>query len=178
MINQPTRRDGRGAAGYALTEVLLVIVVIGILSAIGFPLYVSYSRAQETDGAARALVVTLHQARQLAITRGMSYTVETQTNPNNRTRFFCTNTTLDINGATLCTAGTVWTGPGTDASGWRRLENASRIVLGPTIVFSSLGAATTAGVLRVQNSSATGTLDVCVSPSGRIRVQATGTACP
>src|SRR5438445_153249 len=42
----------------------------------------------------------------------------------------------------------------------------------------SLGAATAAGVLRVQNSSATGSLDVCVSPSGRIRVQGVGAACP
>jgi len=72
----------------------------------------------------------------------------------------------------------VYTGAETDGSGWRRLENASRITLGPAITFNSLGAATAAGVLRVQNSTATGTLDVCVSPSGRIRVQANGAACP
>jgi hypothetical protein len=59
-----------------------------------------------------------------------------------------------------------------------KARNGSRITAGPNITFNSLGAATAAGVLRVQNSSATGSLDVCVSPSGRIRVQAVGTACP
>jgi len=174
MTNQATRlwRIFRmDSAGYALAELVVVITVISILSVIGFPLYLSYSRAQETDGAARVLVVSLNQARQLAVTRGISFSIETQTNPNNRMRF-CSGTTLP------CPSAAVYTGPETDGSGWRRLENASRIALGPAITFSSLGAATTAGILRVQNSSATGTLDVCVTPSGRIRVQATGAACP
>jgi hypothetical protein len=85
---------------------------------------------------------------------------------------FCSGTVVP------CPGGQVFTGAETDASGWRRLENGSRITANPNITFNSLGAATAAGVLRVQNSSATGSLDVCVSPSGRIRIQAVGTACP
>ena len=132
-----------GSAGFTVLELGLLLAVISILCAIGFPMYLSYSRAQETDGAARVIVVALNQARQLAITRGVSFSAETQTTPNNRMRF-CSGT----------------------------------VVPGPTITFSSLGAATANGILRVQNSSATGSLDVCVAPSGRIRVQAVGTACP
>ena len=135
------------SAGFTVVELVVLVAVIGILSAIGFPLYLSYSRAQETDSA------------------------ETQTNPNNRMRF-CSGTVVP------CPGGSVFTGPETDGNGWRTLENGSRITAGPTITFSSLGAATASGVLRVQNSSATGSLDVCVSPSGRIKVQAVGTACP
>src|SRR5262245_7885481 len=165
-------RDFRlGEAGVSVAELLVLIAVIGVLSAIGFPLYLSYSRAQETDGAARTLVVALNEARQLAITRGVSFSAETQTNPNNRMRF-CSGTVVP------CPGGNVYTGPGTDGSGWRLLENGSRITAGPTITFNSMGAATASGVLRVQNSSATGSLDVCVSPSGRIRVQGVGAACP
>ena len=160
----------RASAGFSVVELVILTAVISVLCAIGFPLYLSYSRAQETDSAARVLVVSLNQARQLAVTRGVSFSVETQTNPNNRMRF-CSGTVEPCPGG-------IFTGAETDGSGWRRLENGSRITAGPNITFSSLGAATAAGVLRVQNSSATGSLDVCVSPSGRIRVQAVGTACP
>jgi Tfp pilus assembly protein FimT len=159
------------SAGFTVAELLVLVAVISILSAIGFPLYLSYSRAQETDGAARTIVVSMNQARQLAVMRGTSFSIETQTNPNNRMRF-CSGIVVP------CPGGQVYTGPGTDASGWRRLENSSRITVAPTITFSSLGAATAAGALRVQNSTATGSLDVCVSPSGRIRIQAPGAACP
>ena len=160
-----------GSAGFSVVELVILVAVISILSAIGFPLYLSYSRAQETDGAARTIVVSMNQARQLAVMRGTSFSIETQTNPNNRMRF-CSGTTVP------CPGGQVYTGPGTDGSGWRRLENAARITAGPAITFSSLGAATTSGVITVQNSSATGSLDVCVSPSGRIKVQTQGAACP
>jgi Tfp pilus assembly protein FimT len=159
-----------GSAGITLVELVLLVAVISVLSAIGFPLYLSYSRAQETDGAARTLVVSLNQARQLAVMRGTSFSVETQTTPNNRMRF-CSGTSVPCGGG-------IYTGAGTDTNGWRTLENRSSITLGPAITFNSLGAATAAGRLRVQNSTATGTLDVCVSPSGRIRVIAQGATCP
>jgi len=149
----------------------VLVAVISVLSAIGFPLYLSYSRAQETDGAARTIVVSMNQARQLAVMRGVSFSVETQTNPNNRMRF-CSGVTVP------CPGGQVYTGPETDGAGWRRLENATRITVAPAITFNSLGAAAASGALRVQNSSATGSLDVCVSPSGRIKIQAQGAACP
>jgi Tfp pilus assembly protein FimT len=165
------RRSFRRAAGFTVVELVVLTAVISILCAIGFPLYLSYSRAQETDAAARVIVVALNQARQIAVTRGVSYSIESQTNPNNRMRF-CSGTVVP------CPGGQVYTGAETDGNGWRTLENGSRITAGPNITFSSLGAATAAGVLRVQNSSATGSLDICVSPSGRIKVQAVGTACP
>ncbi|HEY7539027.1 MAG TPA: GspH/FimT family pseudopilin [Methylomirabilota bacterium] len=161
----------RAAAGFTVVELVVLTAVISILCAIGFPLYLSYSRAQETDSAARVIVVSLNQARQLAVTRGTSFSVETQTNPNNRMRF-CSGTVVP------CPGGQVFTGAETDTSGWRTLENGSRITAGPNVTFSSLGAATASGVLQVQNSSASGSLDICVSPSGRIKVQAVGTACP
>jgi Tfp pilus assembly protein FimT len=167
------RRASTASSGFQLVELLVLLGVVGIITAIGAPMYLSYYRAQQTEGAARTIVTALHQARQLAITRGITYTVETQTNPNNRMRFTCA-------AGPLCPT-PVFVGPGTDGSGWRTLENASRIVQGPTITFTSLGAATVAPggtPFRVQNSTATGSLDVCVSPSGRIRVQAQGAACP
>src|SRR5439155_19327161 len=89
-VTNQTTRLGRNfrmdSAGYALAVLLVLIAVISILSVRGFPLYLSYSRAQETDSAARVLVVSLNQARQLAVTRGVSYSVETQTRCSARLR--------------------------------------------------------------------------------------------
>jgi len=170
-VREHARHEWTRADGFTIVELVVLVAVISILCAIGFPLYLSYSRAQETDSAARVVVVALNQARQLAVTRGISFSIETQTNPNNRMRF-CSGT------AVPCPGGQVYTGAETDANGWRKLENSSRFTAGPTITFSSLGAATVSGIITVQNSSATGSLDVCVSPSGRIKAQAPGSACP
>ena len=158
------------AGGFALVELLAVIALIAIVAAIGAPFYLSYQRAQETNGAARELVAALNQARQLGITRSSSFSIETQTNPNNRFR-------LCSGAATPCPGGSVWTGGGSDASGWRVLDNGARITQNPRITFSSLGGASATGTLRVQNSSATGCLDVVVSPSGRIQITSSA-ACP
>ena len=159
----------RSERGYTLLELIIAIALILIVTAIGFPLYLSFSRAQETDGAVRELKIALSQARQLAITRNTSFSVELQTTQN-RLRF-CTGT------ATPCPTAAVWTGAGTDGSGWRALDNSARIVLGPQITFSALGAATPSGTLRVQNSSRTSCLDLVVNPSGGSRITAAA-ACP
>ena len=161
----------KSAAGYQMVELLVLLAVVSVLMAIGFPMYLSYARAQETDGAARTIVTALNHARSLAVTRGTSYTVTTQTNPSNRMRSSC------VADATWCPT-PIYTGPGTDGAGWRTLENGALITVGPTITFNSVGAATTAGVFRVSNRTSTGSLDVCVAPSGKIRVQAVGAACP
>lgn len=163
-------RSNAAAGGFTLVELLVVIALLVIIAAIGAPFYVSYQQAQETNGAARELITALNQARQLAITRSVSFSLESQANPQNRLRL-CSGTT------TPCPGGSVWIGPGTDAAGWTVLDNGSRITQNPRITFSSLGAATATGTLRVQNSSATGCLDVVVSPSGRIQLTAAA-ACP
>jgi prepilin-type N-terminal cleavage/methylation domain-containing protein len=164
------RHASAAASGFSLVELLSVIALIAIVAAIGAPFYLSYQRAQETNGAARELLTILNQARQLAITRSLSFSLEAETNPNNRTR-------LCSGAVTPCPGGAVWLGPGTDGSGWRVLDNGSRITQNPRITFSSLGGATATGSLRVQNSSGTGCLDVVVSPSGRIQITSSA-ACP
>ena len=40
------------ASGYSLAELCVTIGVVAVIASITFPLYLSYTRAQETDGAA------------------------------------------------------------------------------------------------------------------------------
>ncbi|MGH7326542.1 MAG: GspH/FimT family pseudopilin, partial [Candidatus Rokuibacteriota bacterium] len=148
----------------------VVIGLIAIIAAISIPLLLSFVRSQRTQGAARELVALLNQARQLAITRNTSFSLEVEITPQDRLRF-CSGT------ATPCPGGTVWIGAGTDTNGWMRLAERNRILLGPTITFSALGSAINAGRLRVQDAQGTSCLDVVVSVSGRIRTE-TALGCP
>ncbi|MGH7310819.1 MAG: GspH/FimT family pseudopilin [Candidatus Rokuibacteriota bacterium] len=156
--------------GFSFIELVVIIAIIGVLAVFSIPTFISFVQAQRTQAAARELVAMLNQARHLAITRNASFSIEVQTTPQDRLRF-CSDTTIP------CVGETVWAGPGTDTDGWMGLASGDRITVGPQITFGPLGTATTAGTLRVQNTSGTSCLDVVVSPAGRIRIAAAG-ACP
>ena len=146
-----------GQRGFTLVELIAALAVIGIISIVATPLFMTFLRASETRGASRELVAMLHHGRELAIARNESYQVEIDV-PGNRLRFV---RTLD---------GTTWIGPGTDGQGFRRLQNLSRLTCrtaNPT--FNPLGTAG-GGTITVQNASGTSSLNVVVDgSSGRIR---------
>lgn len=133
---------------------MTVVAVLGIITVAAGVFFQNFLRAQQLSGAAQQVTNLLNQARQLAITNNASYTVEVDTTLN-RIRF--------VKG------GTAWTGPGTDANGYRTLENQAKITSKTgDPVFNSLGTAT-AATITVQASQGTGSLNVRVSSSGRIR---------
>jgi Tfp pilus assembly protein FimT len=156
--------------GFSLIEIVVIMAVIGAIALLSIPTFVTFMQAQRTQGAARQLVALLNQARQLAITRNTFFSVEVQSTPQGAQVRFCWDS------VTPCPTANVWTGPGTGAGGWMTFPNQDRIPVAPPITFSSLGAATSAGTLRVQNAEGTSCLDVVVSPAGRIRIA--GAACP
>jgi prepilin-type N-terminal cleavage/methylation domain-containing protein len=157
--------------GFSFIELAVVIGIIGVIAIFSLPTFISFVQAQRTQGAARELVAMLNQARHLAITRNTPFSVEVQATPQGGQVRYCSGT------ATPCPGASVWNGPGTGANGWMTMANGDRIVLSPQITFSSLGAASTAGTLRVQNAEGSSCLDVIVSPAGRLRIAAAG-ACP
>jgi len=136
---------------------------------VAFPVFANFLQAQRTRGAAQELVNLLNQARQLAITTNGSYRVDIEP-ANNRLRFVRT-----IGPATVgCNPGNpnnpVCIGLGTDAAGYRRLENQVGLVnvtAGP-IVFNHLGGGGS-GTITVQDSTSSSSLGVVVS-NGRIRI--------
>ena len=160
----------RASGGFSFIELVVVIGLIGVISAISIPWFLTYVEAEKIRGAAREVAALLNQARQLAVTRNRSFSVDAQTAPQNRMRF-CSGAALP------CPGGTVWVDTATDANGWIQLDNNVRLVLAQAVTFSALGAATPGGRLRVQQAQGTSCLDVVVSGSGRIQIGASP-SCP
>lgn len=135
----------------------MTVAVIGILTAIAVPYFLSYWRAATLRAGAEELAAVLNDARQLAISQNRSVCVS---NDGTRVRFHldsCTNPAV--------------TRPGTDAQGWITLTNGQRVTGGTAnVTFNYLGAATTAATYTVQNPNGNSTLCVVVAASGRVRV--------
>jgi prepilin-type N-terminal cleavage/methylation domain-containing protein len=150
---------GRGnSRGFGLVELLVVMVVIGILTVLATPTFLSYWRAAKVRAGAQELATAINLGRQLAISRNTTACVQLSG----------TNILVRIGGC----GGTIWTGPGTDGSGAIRLQSGlqvSQITL-PPVVFTSLGAASP-GTFKVTNPVDGGTRMVQVSASGRVSLQ-------
>ena len=155
-----------GQRGFTLVELMVIIAIIGIISTMATPLFMTFLRASETRGASRELAALLHQARELAIARNTNYRVEIEQD-NNRLRF-----------AQSTDGGTTYSPPqppvpGTDGQGYRRLENQARLsnvtIDPPRFTFNHLGTAN-AGTITVQDSKSSSSLNVVISSMGRIRI--------
>ena len=146
-------------AGFSMVELIVVIAMIGVLGALGLPQFMSYWRTSTTTAGASELATAISRARQLAITGNQNYCAEVS---GTRVRY-------RQNSNAACTAGTIWTGSGTDGSGLMALGNNMQVSGGP-VVFTSLGAATLAGTFTVTNPNG-GTRNVVVAASGRVTVQ-------
>jgi prepilin-type N-terminal cleavage/methylation domain-containing protein len=146
-------------AGFSLSELIVVIAMIGVLAALGLPQFMSYWRTSATTAAASELATAINRARQLAISGNQNYCAEVSAS---RVRY-------RQNANATCTAGTIWTGTGTDGSGLINLSNNMSVAGGP-VVFTSLGAAALAGTFTVTNPNG-GSRNVVVAGSGRVSVQ-------
>jgi type II secretion system protein H len=148
----------RSEHGYTLTELLVVLAVIGIMALIAVPFLLTYTSGATIDYAARELRSGLNRAKLMAVTTRQPVCVQPIAGGY---RFF-QNTT--------CT-GTPWSGTGTGANGVLTLANTMTVALaaGSNPVFNQFGVAVQTGVLRV--SGPTGrTLTVSVEASGRVTI--------
>jgi Tfp pilus assembly protein FimT len=151
------RRLYRNQSGFSLGELLVIVAVIGIVSILATPAFISYSQAARLKGGAQELATIINQARQVAITRNTTTCVIQSTNK--------------VQVAVNTCAGTIWTGPGTDASGWFTLTEDVRVSAATAnVVFTHLGTASTAGTYTVLNPATNRTLHVIVALSGRITI--------
>jgi Tfp pilus assembly protein FimT len=143
--------------GFSATELIVVAGVIGIITAVTVPFFVSYWRAATLRAGAQELATVLNGARQLAITRNNNVCV---TNDGSSVHY-------RIGGC----GNAPWTGPSTDAAGAIPLSNRVRVT-GATAnpIFNYLGAASPAATFTVFNPQDGATLTVTVAGSGRITI--------
>jgi Tfp pilus assembly protein FimT len=147
-----------------MTELLVVVAVAGIIMAVSVPALWTYFRTAALRAAAEEMVTVLNGARQLAI---RSNTTVCVTNDGTRVQY-------RISGC----AGTIWTGPGTDAAGNVSLANGLLASGTPNFCYSYLGAGTTTpgpcvntATFTVTNPAGGATMNVTVATTGRTRIQ-------
>lgn len=72
----------RGKSGFTLVEMMVVIAVAGVLTAIAIPTYIAWLPRHRANGAARQLFTDLQYARMRAISENNDYKVEFDTGNN------------------------------------------------------------------------------------------------
>jgi len=149
----------RSRAGFGLAELLVVIAVIGVLSAVTVPAFVRYYQAAAVRSASQQVIALFNQARELAIQRNSTLGVCVRLASNTQMRFI-------LDGCD----GTVWTGVWTDAAGNIKLPQGFTMSPATDVVFDYLGALLTPAVTyTVTNASSGATLTVSIAVSGRVR---------
>jgi type IV fimbrial biogenesis protein FimT len=144
--------------GFTLAELIVLIAVIGILSIMAIPSFLSYYQAATLKSGAQQFAGLINRAREIAIKENGNVCVKLSSP---------TQMTYALNNC----AGTAWVGPGTDAAG--------NIALPPRIsatapanppVFNYVGSALPAGTFTLTNIETGGTLTVSVAASGRVTI--------
>ena len=143
--------------GFSLVELMVIMAIIGIVSATSAPWLITYWRNATAKAAAQELVAGLNRGRQLAISLNQSVCVEVV---GIRYRY-------RVNGC----GGTIWSGPGVGANGFFTLANNVTLTTNANPVFDYLGAAVPAATFTVTNPQGGVVRSVAVSGSGRVQIQ-------
>ena len=143
-------------AGYSLTELVVLIAVIGLLSVMTVPFFVSYLQAAAARADVQQVITLFNQARSLAIRQNDIVCVSLPSN---------TQMMLRQNSC----AGAVWIGTGTDGAG--NINLPPGFTIGPlnSVTFNYLGAAGAATTYTMTNSTTGATTTISVALSGRVR---------
>jgi len=150
-------RPASAESGFSLAELLAVVAIVGIVTAVTLPAFLTYSQAAKLKGGAQELASILNRGRQVAITTNTSTCV---LQGSSKVRFRIGT----------CT-GTIWTGLGTDTNGWFTLTDGLPVSAATAnVVFTQLGTASTAGTFTVQNPANNKTMHVIVALSGRVTI--------
>ena len=145
--------------GFGLTELVVVVAVLGILTLLAVPSLVTYYQSSSLTAGAEQLAAVMNRARHLAISRNTSVCVE------------LSGTAVRLR--TVSCAGTIWTGVGTDSAGTIQIANNLNVSGGPTAIFTNTGAATTAGTITftLTDPKTSRSRNVQIVGTGRVTIQ-------
>ena len=153
-LEKPTIQ--RGQAGFSLAELLVLVAIIGILSTMSVPFFISYYRSAAVKAAAEEVATFLHQGRQIAIKENTSVCASIDGNAMHYHLINC--------------AGTMWVGAGTDAAGNKRIPAGFTLTTTAEPIFSYLGAAAPAGTFTVTHTPSGRTITVTVTAAGLVTI--------
>lgn len=152
--------------GYTLAELMVVLAVVGVITAIAVPSFVNYVQGATLRAGAEELASVVNTARSVAIKENTLVCVNR--GAGNQVR-------LLIAAANPCGSATFYgmTGHGSDArvgtNGWITMSNELLVTAATAdVIFTSLGAAVPAGTYTVSKSGQT--LRVVVAASGRVTI--------
>ena len=148
----------RRQAGFTLVEIMLVVGIIGIITALATPMFLSYYQGAQLRTAAEQVVTFLNQGRQMAITQNGSICVHIDSTT--------TPTTMHYHQGTC--AGATWIGPGTTAAGDIRLPESITATATASPIFNYLGGSSTGATWRITLTPSNTSVNVVVAVSGRV----------
>jgi len=143
--------------GFGMTELIVVVAILGVLAALGVPNLLRYWQTSTLAAGADELAGVLSRARALAVTRNTTVCVQV--------------TGTNVRFVIPTCAGTAWTGTGTDAAGVIRLSSSLQISGGASAIFTSTGGANPGVTYTVTNPTDSKTRSVQVLTTGRVTVQ-------
>ena len=144
----------RRQAGFTLLELMLVVAVIGIITAVATPMFLSYYQGAQLRVAAEQMVTFLNQGRQMAITQNGLICVH------------ITSTAMHYHLGGC--GGATWIGPGTDAGGNIAVPQGITLLTTANPVFNYLGGTTQGATYTITHTPSSKSVNVVVALSGRV----------
>ncbi len=150
-------RAAGSARGYSLSELVVVIAIIGIMGAAAVPWLLSALPGATVTWGAREIQGSLMRAKMLSMSTRQTICVKVVSGGYQFVQGGC--------------AGTVWTGPGTDSTGTFHPSSSSLTVSnsGSNPIFTPFGNASQIGALTVKAQGG-GSQTVSVTAPGRVTI--------
>jgi prepilin-type N-terminal cleavage/methylation domain-containing protein len=150
----------RQHAGFTLVEIILVVGMIGIITALATPMFLSDYQGAALRVAAEEVVTFLNQGRQMAIAQNGPMCVHIASTAMHYLLGTC--------------AGATWIGPGTNATGNFPLPNDITVAAAPDVIFNYLGGSTTGTTYTITHTPSSKSINVVVALSGRVCITPIG----
>jgi len=142
-------------SGFSVTELAVIIAVVGVLFVMTVPFFVNYYQAAAARADVQQVITLFNQGRELAIKQNDLVCVSMPSN---------TRIVFLLGGC----AGTAWIGAGTDGAGNVSLPQG--FTIGPlnNVTFNYLGAVGAATTYTMTNSTTGATRTISIALTGRV----------